>query len=101
MTPTSHSPLPTNQAVNPHAAQPTSLAALTDSLWRTGLLFPPGDIHALTRALESLLDDTSLRQKMGEAARQRVQSLFSSHEITQKMLAFYRGILENNNDQPG
>ena len=68
---------------------------------RTGLLFPPGDIHALTRALETLLDDTSLRQKMGVAARERAQSLFSSHEITQKTLVFYHGILENNNDQPG
>ena len=34
MTPTPHLPPGTPQAVNPHAAQPTSLAALTDSLWR-------------------------------------------------------------------
>ncbi len=35
MTPTSHSPLTTNQAgTNPHAAQPISLAALGKSLWR-------------------------------------------------------------------
>lgn len=60
---------------------------------RTGLLIAPGDIHALTRALESLLDDTSLRQKMGAAARQRVQNLFSSYDITQKMLILYRGVL--------
>lgn len=35
MTPTHHSPLPTIQAgINPHAAQPISLAALGKSLWR-------------------------------------------------------------------
>ena len=35
MTPTSHSPLPTpHTGINPHAAQPTSLAALGKSLWR-------------------------------------------------------------------
>jgi len=34
MTPTDHSPLTTHQAINPHAAQPTSLVALGESLWR-------------------------------------------------------------------
>jgi hypothetical protein len=34
MTPTDHSPLTTYQAINPHAAQPTSLVALGKSLWR-------------------------------------------------------------------
>jgi lipopolysaccharide transport system permease protein len=34
MTPTSHSPLPTNQGINPHATQPTSIVALSKSLWR-------------------------------------------------------------------
>ena len=31
---THHSPLPTNQGINPHAAQPTSLPALARSLWQ-------------------------------------------------------------------
>ena len=62
---------------------------------RTGLLFPPGDINALTVALERMLDDTSLRQKMGEAARERGQSLFSSHDITQQLLCLYEETLES------
>ena len=33
MTPSSHSPLPTNREINPHAAQPTSLVSLAKSLW--------------------------------------------------------------------
>lgn len=65
---------------------------------KTGMLFPPGDINALTQSLGNILDDTSLRQKMGEAARERAQRLFSSHDITQKMLALYRGILADNNE---
>ena len=32
--PTSPSPLPAHQGMNPHAAQPTSPAALGKSLWR-------------------------------------------------------------------
>jgi lipopolysaccharide transport system permease protein len=32
--PTSPSPLPARQGINPHAAQPTSTAALVRSLWR-------------------------------------------------------------------
>lgn len=67
----------------------------------TGLLFPPGDVDALSQALGALLDDVSLRQKMGEAARERAQSLFSSHDITQKTLALYSEILTTNNDYPG
>jgi glycogen(starch) synthase len=43
----------------------------------TGLLFTPGDFAGLADALERLLRDDGLRQKMGAAGRQRVLGEFS------------------------
>lgn len=43
----------------------------------TGLLIPPEDVDALRRALETLLLDADLRQRMGAAARARVEEHFS------------------------
>lgn len=56
---------------------------------KTGLLFPAGNIVALTQALLKLLEDRHLRQQMGEAARVRALELFASQKITGEMLAFY------------
>jgi glycosyltransferase involved in cell wall biosynthesis len=39
---------------------------------RTALLVPPGDVHALTRALERLIDHRELRDALGQRARERV-----------------------------
>ncbi len=39
---------------------------------RTGLLFPPRDPDGLRRAIERLLDDAALRERLGDAARARV-----------------------------
>jgi glycosyltransferase involved in cell wall biosynthesis len=38
----------------------------------TGLVIPSGDAGALTRAMERLLDDAALRERLGEAARTAV-----------------------------
>jgi len=40
----------------------------------TGLLVPPGDAAALRVAIERLLSDASLRARLGEAARARIQA---------------------------
>jgi O-antigen biosynthesis protein len=37
----------------------------------TGILVPPGDVVALTKALDGVLKDTSLRTRLGEEARRR------------------------------
>jgi glycosyltransferase involved in cell wall biosynthesis len=39
----------------------------------TGLMVPPGDPGALAGALDSLLEDPALRQRMGEAGRTRAR----------------------------
>jgi glycosyltransferase involved in cell wall biosynthesis len=43
----------------------------------TGYIVEPGDPRALASALEHLLSDAALRQRMGQAARRRAQELFS------------------------
>lgn len=43
----------------------------------TGLLYPYGDIPALTRCLETLAGDPALRQRLGAAGRERVLQDFS------------------------
>lgn len=60
---------------------------------KTGLLFPAGDVAALTQALLKLLEDRDLRQQMGEAARVRALALFPSRKITDEMLALYGRLL--------
>ena len=44
---------------------------------RSGLIYPPGDLQALTEALQRLHRDPALRQALGQAARQRVVERFS------------------------
>lgn len=52
----------------------------------TGILVDPGDPQALTGALQTLLGDTALRERMGRAGIARVQERFS-------FLAFRRRLL--------
>lgn len=60
---------------------------------QTGLLYPAGDIDALTRCLLKLATHGDLRQLMGKTARERTARLFSSHQITKEMLAYYQRII--------
>jgi glycosyltransferase involved in cell wall biosynthesis len=60
---------------------------------KTGLLFPAGDVAALTQALLKLIADRELCQRMGNAARERALELFSSPKITAEMLNLYNELL--------
>ncbi|MBO9536947.1 glycosyltransferase family 4 protein [Herbaspirillum sp.] len=63
---------------------------LTDAVddGRTGLLFAAADVPDLARNLSRMLDDPALRQVMGENARQRAQTLFSSKAVTAAFVAY-------------
>ncbi len=60
----------------------------------TGLLFPVGDVAALTRALLKLIADGDLRQQMGNAARLRAMELFSCEKIIREAMMMYDRLLE-------
>jgi glycosyltransferase involved in cell wall biosynthesis len=54
---------------------------------RTGLLVPPGDSAALAGAIGRLAGDVPLRQRLGEAGRQRQRERFSQEGHDRRLLA--------------
>ena len=56
----------------------------------TGLLVPPGDPAALRAALERLLADRELRERLGAAAREHVAELCAWDRVTERTIATYR-----------
>lgn len=59
-----------------------------------GLLIAPGDVAGLAAAMNRLLDDPALRERMGEAGRQLVLDEFSVAAMCEGNLAVYRKLLE-------
>lgn len=60
---------------------------------RTGLLVPPGDAEALSRAMVRVLTDPALGRSLGEAGRARVRSEFTPERMAARHLALYREVL--------
>lgn len=56
----------------------------------SGLLVPPGDATALAAALRRLLADPGLRERLGAAARVRVEQHFTPQVARQQIEAIYR-----------
>ena len=56
----------------------------------TGLLVPPGDVDAMTAALEALMRDPALAVRMGHRARARVLADFSIDAEAARIAALYR-----------
>lgn len=54
----------------------------------SGLIVPAGDTGALTQAMETLIEDDTLRQRMGTAALERAK-LFTRDAVMPKLEAFY------------
>jgi glycosyltransferase involved in cell wall biosynthesis len=59
---------------------------------RSGLLVPPGDDAALARAMQELVDDPALRERLGAAARRRVE-LFAASRVLPRFEALYRELV--------
>jgi rhamnosyl/mannosyltransferase len=58
----------------------------------TGLVVPPRDPEALAEALNRLLDDSVLRQKMGEAGHARAENEFTLERMWWDTLAIYQKV---------
>lgn len=56
---------------------------------QTGLLVPPGKSIALSQALTQLLNNESLRNRLGTALNEKVRSEFSAKAMVEKTLALY------------
>jgi glycosyltransferase involved in cell wall biosynthesis len=59
----------------------------------TGLLVKPGDPAALAEALNRMFRDSSMRETMGRAARQRVEQEFTADRMADRTLGVYREVL--------
>ncbi len=57
---------------------------------QTGFLVPAGDEGALARALEALLADPGLRQRLGRAGRRRYEQDFRHQTMVERTLEVYR-----------
>lgn len=68
---------------------------LTDAVkeGETGLLFPPGDVEGLQRAMEEMIVDPEQRAAMGERARARTLRDFSQERVIKAQLDYYRKIV--------
>ena len=59
----------------------------------SGLLVPPGDAGALAGAIQRVLDDSELQERLGRAARQRIVEHFSWRETAVQTMALYEDVL--------
>lgn len=59
----------------------------------TGLVVPPGDPTTLRDALERLLDDSDLRERLGAAAREKARADYGWAAATAATLAVYEDVL--------
>ena len=59
---------------------------------RTGFLVAPGDVDALSGAMQALVDDPALRERMGTLAREETQRRFSADIVVPQFEAFYARI---------
>ncbi len=66
-----------------------------------GRLFPYGDVTALAKTLEELLDDPALRESIGRAARRRILESFSTEEVDRRYREAYEELLSGSRGSRG
>jgi len=73
----------------------TKIYGITDAIddQTTGLLYAAGDVEALILALLRLIENPDYRHRLGNAARARALSRFSSRQITDEMISLYSQLL--------
>jgi rhamnosyl/mannosyltransferase len=59
----------------------------------TGITVPPADANSLALAINVLLEDAALRQRMGEAGRLRAHREFSPKLMIERTMKLYEDVL--------
>lgn len=74
----------------------SNIYGLSDAVMpgETGLLVTPQDVDELAYALKRLLDDETLRTRMGASARQRASELFDSDKVSDQVMDEYCALLQ-------
>ncbi|MDQ6960750.1 MAG: glycosyltransferase, partial [Mariprofundaceae bacterium] len=72
-------------------AMGSRIYGITDAIeeGKSGLLFNPGDVHALSGCMREMAEDTLMRERMGAYARERAIRDFSSERVTGAWLRYY------------
>jgi glycosyltransferase involved in cell wall biosynthesis len=65
----------------------------------TGFLVPPTDTDAVVGALDRIVSDSILRQRMGAVARRRVEDYFAMDKYIQRVLRSYEKAIERSRDK--
>ena len=65
----------------------------------TGYLVPAGDPAALRAALEALLADPGLRDRLGAAGRRRYEEQYSQEQMVRGAVRFYRSVMSRAKDR--
>lgn len=60
---------------------------------KDGILIPPENPKALTRAIDSLLENGKLREKLSQAAYKKVREKYSIDTYSVRMLDFYKSLV--------
>ena len=61
----------------------------------TGLIVEPGDIGALTNAMQKMLDDVSLRERIGQQGQHRMLAEFTDAIMAKRVHTLYQEVLFN------
>ncbi len=59
----------------------------------SGIVVPPGDADALAEAINRLLRDDALRERLSQGARQRARNCFDIPQLRQGLLSIYREVI--------
>lgn len=75
----------------------TNQGAIAESVLdgQTGFLVPPGDAAAILNKIELLLEQSGLRQQMGQAARQHFLTHFTSDIAHERLATVLTAVLQN------
>ncbi len=61
---------------------------------KTGILVPPRDPYALAQAIDYLIENPLVRQRIGKAARERVLKTFTWEQAAKEMVKVYQEAID-------